>query len=171
MLPGTRFRDDAFRAQALRQQGLADGIVDLVRAGMCQVFALQPDISAPALAEPRREAQRGRAANPLLQFAAVIVLKARVVKVLVDACLQTFERGYQRLRYISPTEWPKAAALVGQLPIDRSLEQRIGFAGLQNRIHELVSAACTACMNCRIRSGSFIPGRHSTALDTSTPQG
>jgi hypothetical protein len=46
MLAGTGFRDDAGLAHAPRQQRLADGVVDLVRAGVVQVLALEQDLRA-----------------------------------------------------------------------------------------------------------------------------
>ena len=41
MLPGAGFRDDAMLAHALDQQRLPKTVVDLVRAGVQQVFALE----------------------------------------------------------------------------------------------------------------------------------
>jgi hypothetical protein len=49
VLAGAGLGHDAPRAQALGQQRLADGVVDLVRAGVRQVLALEPDLRAPAL--------------------------------------------------------------------------------------------------------------------------
>ncbi|EXU83276.1 hypothetical protein AX23_07080 [Brucella melitensis 548] len=46
MLTGARFCDDARLAHALGKQDLAKAIVDLVAAGMVQVFALEVDFSA-----------------------------------------------------------------------------------------------------------------------------
>src|SRR3990172_8771801 len=41
VLAGTGLGDDAALAHVAREQGLADGVVDFVRAGVVQVFALQ----------------------------------------------------------------------------------------------------------------------------------
>ena len=49
MLAGTRLGDDAALAHSLRQQNLSEGIVDFVRAGVEQVFALQIDFRAREL--------------------------------------------------------------------------------------------------------------------------
>jgi hypothetical protein len=46
MLAGAGLGDDAGLAHALGQQGLADGVVDLVRAGVVQVLALEQDLRA-----------------------------------------------------------------------------------------------------------------------------
>ena len=46
MLSRTGFGDDALFAHALDQQCLAEAVVDLVRAGVQQVFTLQIDLCA-----------------------------------------------------------------------------------------------------------------------------
>jgi len=48
MLPGAGLSDDALGAQAPSKQRLTDGVVDLVRAGVCQILALEPHVRAPA---------------------------------------------------------------------------------------------------------------------------
>ena len=49
MLAGAGLGDDAGLAHALRQHRLADGVVDLVRARMVQVLALEPNLGAAVL--------------------------------------------------------------------------------------------------------------------------
>jgi hypothetical protein len=49
VLPGAGFRDHARLAHAARQQTLADGIVDLVRAGVQQVLAFEEHAAAGCL--------------------------------------------------------------------------------------------------------------------------
>ncbi len=44
--PGAGFGDDALLAHAPREQRLAERVVDLVRAGVEQVFALEVDLGA-----------------------------------------------------------------------------------------------------------------------------
>ena len=56
MLAGSCFGNDAFCAKAFRKQCLADRVIDLVRTSVRKVFALQPDIGTPALAQLRRMA-------------------------------------------------------------------------------------------------------------------
>ena len=46
VLAGAGFGNDARLAHALGQHGLANGVVDLVRAGVVQVFALQKNLRA-----------------------------------------------------------------------------------------------------------------------------
>ena len=57
VLAGAGFRDDALLAHALRKQALAQAVVDLVRAGVVQVFAFQIDLRIRPMrssAVPRR---------------------------------------------------------------------------------------------------------------------
>ena len=64
VLTRARLGDDALGTQPLRKQGLAQGVIDLVRAGVRQVLALEPDARAPALGERRRKRERGGTAHP-----------------------------------------------------------------------------------------------------------
>ena len=50
VLAGAGFGDDAALAHAPRQQALAEAVVDFVRAGVEQVFALEIDLRAAQLA-------------------------------------------------------------------------------------------------------------------------
>ena len=64
MLADARFGDDPLLAHPPSQQGLAERVVDLVRAGMVQVFAFQIDLRPAALlAEPLGMIQRRRPAT------------------------------------------------------------------------------------------------------------
>ncbi len=47
MLAGAGLRNDALRAESLREQCLADRIIDLVRAGMREILTLEPHFRAP----------------------------------------------------------------------------------------------------------------------------
>ena len=46
VLAGTRFRDDASLAHAPREQNLAERVVDLMRAGVQQIFTLKVNLRA-----------------------------------------------------------------------------------------------------------------------------
>ena len=59
MLARAGFRDDARLAHADRQQDLPDAIVDLVRAGVVQFVALEPDLrAANRLGQPLGKIER-----------------------------------------------------------------------------------------------------------------
>ena len=64
MHAGAGLGDDALLAHAPRQQDLADAVVDLVRAGVIELFALEVNLrAATGLGQAFGEIQRGRAAN------------------------------------------------------------------------------------------------------------
>ena len=69
VLAGAGLGDDAALAEALREQRLADAVVDLVRARMVQVLALQVDLRAAHLARhPCRVIDRRRAPDEVLEL-------------------------------------------------------------------------------------------------------
>jgi hypothetical protein len=55
---GAGLGDDPRLAHALGQQRLADRVVDLVRAGVVEVLALEPDLAAGLRAEALGQVQR-----------------------------------------------------------------------------------------------------------------
>ena len=69
MLPCTRLGNDAFFTQLLGQNDLSYRIVDLVCAGVAEVFALEVDLGSKLLREPGSQIQRRRAPYKILQKA------------------------------------------------------------------------------------------------------
>ena len=68
VLAGAGFGDHALLAHPQREQRLAERVVDLVGAGVVEVFALEPDLRAAALlAQPLGVIERRRAADVVLQ--------------------------------------------------------------------------------------------------------
>src|SRR5690606_3127350 len=103
VLAGPGFGDDALLAHALREERLAEGVVDLVGAGVGEVLALEEDARTFATADFRREALRlvegCRAADVLLRKLIDLGLERRVVldllvrrRELVDGRHQGFRR-------------------------------------------------------------------------------
>ncbi|MNQ89294.1 hypothetical protein D3C85_1046000 [compost metagenome] len=77
---GAGLGDDAFLAHAPRQQDLADAVVDLVRAGVVQLFALEVDLRAAAVfGQALGEVQRARAADVVALEVGQFLLEFRVV--------------------------------------------------------------------------------------------
>jgi hypothetical protein len=130
VLAGAGLRDDALDAQPFGKQRLPDRVVDFVCARMREVFPLEPHVGAPAFTEPPGVGQRGGPADPFTQLALELRLELRIVQMLLDPGLEPLERGHQRLRNVSPAEGPEAPALVGQLAVDRGLQERFRFARL-----------------------------------------
>ena len=68
VLAGAGLGDDAALAHAARQQDLAHRVVDLVRAGVVEVLALQIDLGAAELPrQPLGEEERARPADIMLE--------------------------------------------------------------------------------------------------------
>ena len=63
-----------------REQRLAEHVVDLVRAGVAEVLALEQDRGAAALAQPRRVVQRRRPADVVGEEARELRLEGRVAR-------------------------------------------------------------------------------------------
>ncbi len=97
VLPGTRLRDDALLAHALRQQGLAEHVVDLVRAGVREVFAFQKDPDAEPVREPLAHGDRGRPARVRTEQRRELGPERIVVPDSPELRLEVVERVDQRL--------------------------------------------------------------------------
>ena len=112
-------RDDALRAEPLGEQRLADRVVDLVRARVREILALQPDLGAPAARQLARQRERRRASDPGAQLALELGAKAGSAQVGAHALLEPVERRHQRLGHVAPAERAEAAALVGKRAAQR----------------------------------------------------
>ena len=81
MLTGSGLGDDARLAHPPRQQGLSDAVVDLVGAGVIQVFALQVDARAAGfLREAFGKVQRRRPADVVVQVVGKLTLEFRILR-------------------------------------------------------------------------------------------
>ena len=71
VLSGAGFGNDAALAEALGEQGLTNGVIDFVCAGVVQVFAFQPNFRATVfIAEAFGMVKRGRATDIVGKFLA-----------------------------------------------------------------------------------------------------
>src|SRR5262245_57209428 len=134
---------------------------------MRQVFALEPDVCAPALAQARHCGQRRRPPGPRLQLARQCGLELRRRQDVLDAVHEPLDGRHQRFGHVTAAERAEAAVLVGQLSREQIREKRLSFL----RFHGHTPIARTRATNSRILSGSFSPRARSTPLETSTPQG
>ena len=138
MLAGAGFRDDARLAHAARQQNLAEAIVDLVRAGVVEVFALQIDLRAAEMRrQPFGEIERARPADIMLQQSVQLGVKGWIVLRFFVGPLEIEHQRHQRLGDKAAAIGAKMAALV-----------RSGAIGIgRERAHASAPAKCR-CPRC-----------------------
>jgi hypothetical protein len=116
MLPRPRLRDDARLAHAPRQQNLADAVVDLVRACVVQLVALEIDFrAAKMLRQALGEIERARPADIMLQQPVKFLLERRVGLRLAVFLLKLEHQRHQRLGHIPSAKFPKPPIGVGPL--------------------------------------------------------
>ena len=134
VLAGARLSDDALLAHALREQGLAERIVDLVGTRVQEVFALEEDLcAAVVLRELVGIVEVRRAARVLAQVSLELILEVRVVLVLCIGGLELVERRHDDFRHILSTKFSKSALRVH----------------LCSSFLACLTLSCTACMGIR----------------------
>ena len=141
-------------------------VVDLVRAGVREILALEPHFRAPGLRELGRMRQRRGAAHPAPQLGRQLVLEILGMQVLLQTRFEFLEGGHQRLGDVAPAEGAEAAARVGKLSGQLVGQQLGGIATGRDgcchgsiRIHSVSSAAArAAATNCSIILWTLDPG-------------
>ena len=109
VLPRAGFCNHALLAHALRQQPLSERVVDLVRACVQQVFALQINLCpAQRFRQPLGKVERRGPPGVILEQGTQLRLKRRVGLGLVVRVLQLIQRRHQRLRHVPPAVDAKA---------------------------------------------------------------
>src|SRR5712692_1793606 len=167
VLTGAGFRDDAWLAHAHGEQALAQAVIDLVRAGVKQVFALQKDAWAAEVSrQARRKLQRRGTPGEIPQQVFQLVAEGSVRARLAVSALELFEGRHQCFRHITPAVRTEAAAGIG--PGLRGGAHRFLCPSIPRR---LWLAASTSRINSRRRAGSFFPGFASTPLQMSIANG
>jgi hypothetical protein len=108
--------DDALFSHPLREQDLAERVVDFVRAGVEQIFALQINLRAAEFArQPLREIKRRRPARVFAQQEREFVLKRFVLSRLLVFGGQVVQRRHQRLGHEHAAVRAEVAARVGEI--------------------------------------------------------
>ena len=131
MLAGAGLGDDARLAHALGQQHLAQHVVDLVRAGVVQLVALEVDLgAAQLLGQALGEIERAGPAGIVLQQIVEFVLERRIGLGRVVGLLQLEDQRHQRFGDIAAAENAEMAALVGA---GAETVGKCGSHGLSNR--------------------------------------
>src|SRR5262245_126003 len=185
VLASACFRHDTALAHPSGRRRLAEGVVDLVRAGVREIFALEEDTNVwrvqkdppyptrltrltrpgevPGLVQ-RRGPTDVMLQQPVELFAERLVLACGVV-----AGRQLFDRRDERLGHEPAAVCPEITASIRiasseHRPIDRRC---------LGRLHQRYSSKARRAfeMNCATLSKSFTPGADSTPDDTSTPNG
>ncbi len=113
---GAGFGDDARLAHAAREQRLADHVVDLVRAGVVEVFALEIDLrAAEALRPAPGVVDRARSPDVVLELVGKLGEEIGILLIARVGFLELVERMDQRLGDEHSAVRPIMAAGIGQV--------------------------------------------------------
>lgn len=114
VLAGAGLGDDLGLAEALGEEELAKGVVDLVGAGVVEILTLQPDVgTAGVLGEALGEVEVAGAAHVLV-VGTVLLPEGRIVLDLVEALLELRQAVHERLGDVLAS---KVAEAVGDLAV------------------------------------------------------
>src|SRR5258708_19712476 len=114
MLAGAGLGDNALFADAPRHNDLAEHVVDLVRAGMVELLALEIDFRAAEMpGEALGEIQRRRPADIVPEIAVHFRLECRIGLGVGVSLFQIEDQRHQRFRDKAPAENAEMTALVG----------------------------------------------------------
>ena len=135
--------------QPLREQSLADRVVDLVSARVREVLALEPDLRAPAARQLARMRERRGTPDPVAKFALELRSKSRVGQDAAHAFLEPIERGHERLGHVAPAERTESSARVGEIPTQGLREQRLAVDLQRLHPHLALSSSPRGGRTCR----------------------
>ena len=134
VLAGARFGDDALLAHAAGEQDLAEHVVDLVRAGVVELVALEIDLgAAELLGQPLGEIERARAADIVLEQVVELGLESRIGLRLLIGLFEREDQRHQRLGDEASAIDAEAAALVRALAIGIGLFELAHLNPLRRR--------------------------------------
>ena len=114
VLTGPGLGNDPRLAHAAGEQDLADAVIDLVRAGMVQLVALEIDLGpAEMLGQPFREIERAGPSHIVGHVAAHLGMEGRIVLGVLIGLTKVKHEGHEGLGHIAATIVAKAAIGVG----------------------------------------------------------
>ncbi len=171
-------------AHALGEEGLAQGVVEFVGAGVGEVLALQIDLGAAAvLGEAGAVGEAGGAADVVREIVVQFLLETRILARGLVGLGDLEEGAHERLGDVDAAEAAEAAGLFRcffhivpfghRTNSGTATELRLGRSvALAPRAMRRQSpnsyASRTAAMKSRSFCGSFLPGAYSTPPLTST---
>ena len=123
VLPRARLGDDPGLPHAPREQRLADRVVDLVRAGVVEVFALEDDRRGVVPDDALRFVDRRGAADEIAQHVVILAPERGIVEGRIHLALELRERFDQHLGDERPAEAPEVAPrirFVHRSPVPRA---------------------------------------------------
>src|SRR5581483_5526678 len=158
VLAGARLGEDLRLAHALREQALRDGVVDLVRARVAEVLALEVDLrAAEPSCEVLGEVQRRRPADVGAEEVPQLRLERLVGARRLERGRELVEGDHQRLGHEAPAVGAEVAELVGEgkgghtLPRSRwSPNSRASSAARTDRSLDLSSGMLVTLSNASI---------------------
>ena len=137
MLAGAGLGDDARLAHAAGELNLAEAVVDLVRAGVVQLVALEVDLgAAEMLGQPLGEIERARAAAVMGEKIGEFRMEGRIGLGFGVGAFEIEDQRHQRLGDVASAIEAEMAALVGAGAIG---VERIGLGA---RAHDALALVC-----------------------------
>jgi hypothetical protein len=116
MLAGAGLGDDPCLPHPAREQTLTDRIVDLVRAGVTEVLALQVDLrAAEAPGQVLREVERRGPSGVFAQAVAELGFEVGSAPPFLVGCLELEQRRHQCLGDVAPAEFSEVTGAIRQL--------------------------------------------------------
>src|SRR5690348_14819539 len=110
MLAGAGFGDDALLSHPAGEKDLAQHVVDLVRAGVVELLALEIDLGpAKLMRQPFGEIERARAPDIVLEQGVELGLESRVGLRLLVSPFERKDQRHQRLGDKAPAIDAEAA--------------------------------------------------------------
>ena len=157
VLAGPGLGDDPLLAHAPCQQCLADGVVDLVGAGMVEILALQIDLRPAQLLRPSlRVIDRAGTADEMPQFLLVLGQEIRIVAIVEIGIAQFGQGPHQGLGREDPAIGTKMPVCIRQVVGSR--HQRFRSVAAACAARRSLSACATAATKPSILTTSFARG-------------
>ena len=156
VLAGAGFGDDAALAHALREQRLAERVVDLVRAGVREILALEEQRARRCRRPPARLVERRRPADVRREQRRKRVDERRIAPARVEIRRrQLFDRRHQRLGHEPAAELAEVSARVRIAPAEDRARASSSLIAHRHVAPPAMAALATAAKNARQPLGAL----------------